>query len=144
MDFTFYTLERALILLELEDIPIMDPSLSRLTAYLLLLVLLTGVSSSKTESPSILCSDVFSHFQSCIGFLTGLKPYPAYACCISISLLNEKTRRVQDGPKAVCQCIEDVSYVTKSLYNISRIHELSTSCQRHRSFPISIAMDCSK
>ncbi|KAK4786686.1 hypothetical protein SAY86_010519 [Trapa natans] len=130
--------------------PTMAQFSSRLIQYLCLLLivvlLLMGFSSSSTatESPSIICSDVFGYFRKCIGFLTGIKPCPGYACCISISELNEKTQQLQDGPKTVCQCIEDVSYVTKSIYNFSRIHQLNTICQKHLSFPISIAMNCSK
>ncbi|OWM91062.1 hypothetical protein CDL15_Pgr023395 [Punica granatum] len=117
---------------------------SRLIWYLLLILVLKRVSSSPGGPSPTFCSEVFDHFHRCIGFLTGLKPYPAYACCVGISQLNEQARRVQNGPKAICQCIEDVSYVTKSLYIASHIHELSARCQVHRSFPISIAMDCSK
>ncbi|GAB4859573.1 hypothetical protein Ancab_011041 [Ancistrocladus abbreviatus] len=92
-----------------------------------------------------LCSIVLQDFLPCMNFLGGQLPNPENNCCDNIKKLNRVAATFKFGSRRICQCIEDFTDVMKFQFIPSRIEALPGKChQLHHSFPISIAMDCSK
>ncbi|CAN0896790.1 Non-specific lipid-transfer protein A [Linum grandiflorum] len=90
------------------------------------------------------CSSVFREFVQCVPYIAGMSISPT-ACCEAINALNYKAHKDEDGPKLICQCIEDMAYVMNIRFIESRISSLNKeTCHVSKSFPISNSMNCSK
>ncbi|EOX99473.1 Bifunctional inhibitor/lipid-transfer protein/seed storage 2S albumin superfamily protein, putative [Theobroma cacao] len=112
----------------------------RLLACITFFVLIFG---SAVTGESNNCSKGANYFFPCINYVGGFSPKPAKDCCSGLEELNKMTKE-KEGPENICQCIEDMAYVTNVPFIASRVQSLPEDCHIHLSFPISISMNCSR
>ncbi|CAN1160899.1 Protein ARABIDOPSIS THALIANA ANTHER 7 [Linum perenne] len=117
-----------------------------LATTLTLALMFISMSSSLVTARLIetYCSSVFRDFVPCVPYISGMSHYPT-PCCEAINALNYKAHQNKEGPKLICQCIEDMAYVMNIRFIESRISSLDEEmCHLSKSFPISNSMNCSK
>ncbi|CAN1184473.1 Non-specific lipid-transfer protein 13 [Linum perenne] len=118
-----------------------------LVATLILLMLINISSASLVTTMDshrkTYCSNVYRDFVPCVPYIAGMSVSPR-PCCEAINALNYKAHQDKDGPKLICQCIEDMAHVMNIRFIASRIALLDEEmCHLSKSFPISNSMNCS-
>ncbi|KAK4364069.1 hypothetical protein RND71_015427 [Anisodus tanguticus] len=94
---------------------------------------------------NVTCHDVINYFAYCQEFVDGDEDNPTPVCCENLHIMNDKVRQEERGARRYCFCIEvfcDTISKPHPPYLYSRIEDLNTKCNIHRSFPISEHMDC--
>ncbi|KDP24099.1 hypothetical protein JCGZ_25756 [Jatropha curcas] len=122
--------------------------MARMVGYFLVtLFLVSELSMVQPQPLGNVCLPVYIEFPYCLGFLWGLYKEPGGLCCETVKRLNLLAKQGL-GAKYVCWCIENmtkcIAKTSPYRLNATRISELPKLCNTHLSFPISVAMDCSK
>ncbi|KAK9905419.1 hypothetical protein M0R45_000172 [Rubus argutus] len=110
-----------------------------LFSYVMIIVLICG--SAKGQASNF-CAQTWNEFSNCMRFITGLFSQPSAQCCDSVRRLNMMAKSNENGPRNICQCIEDMSRTYGIPFVASIIQDLPIKCNAHLSFPISNSMNC--
>ncbi|XP_010526507.1 PREDICTED: protein ARABIDOPSIS THALIANA ANTHER 7 [Tarenaya hassleriana] len=114
-----------------------------------LVAMATMVSASNQVEMNYLCEEVFENFAPCMGFVEGIFRRPSPECCGGVKRLNKLAKATEVGEKGnnverVCECIEIMGRAQHLPFLGSSISDLPSMCSLHLSFPVSVAMDCSR
>ncbi|XP_010433226.1 PREDICTED: protein ARABIDOPSIS THALIANA ANTHER 7-like [Camelina sativa] len=121
------------------------------TILIVTFLVLTKTAVSQDTNPMELCRDVFVRFMPCMGFVEGVYQQPSPECCRGVSHLNHGVKITPPGSREehreverVCVCIEIMANANHLPFLPNAISNLPLRCSLTLSFPISVAMDCSR